>query len=168
VISADGIIKGVSPSTKWRHRPGAALGRPAGPLKYIEKGRSPIPGADSIRKGLMACIGGLLLVCCSCWYITRPPASIRPGLLLNMLILMGIMAYFKATLSMPASPASSSRSAWRDANVLVLNASRGTQPGQVAQVGHRRWFQKAFWTIFDSNLTTVISAVFLFQFGTGP
>ncbi len=56
-----------------------------------------------------------------------------------------------------------------DANVLIFERIReelksGKSPKSAIDAG----FKKAFWTIFDSNLTTVISAVFLFQFGTGP
>jgi preprotein translocase subunit SecD len=92
------------------------------------------------------------------------------ALLLNMLILMGIMAYFKATLSMPGiAGIILSIGMAVDANVLVFERIReelnlGKSPKSAIDAG----FKKAFWTIFDSNLTTVISAIFLFQFGTGP
>ena len=92
------------------------------------------------------------------------------ALLLNMLILMGIMAYFKATLSMPGiAGIILSIGMAVDANVLIFERIReelnlGKSPKSAIDAG----FKKAFWTIFDANLTTVISAVFLFQFGTGP
>jgi preprotein translocase subunit SecD len=87
-----------------------------------------------------------------------------------MLILMGIMAYFKATLSMPGiAGIILSIGMAVDANVLIFERIReelnmGKSPKSAIDAG----FKKAFWTIFDANLTTVISAVFLFQFGTGP
>jgi preprotein translocase subunit SecD len=92
------------------------------------------------------------------------------ALLLNMLILMGIMAYFKATLSMPGiAGIILSIGMAVDANVLIFERIReelnlGKSPKSAIDAG----FKKAFWTIFDANVTTVISAVFLFQFGTGP
>jgi preprotein translocase subunit SecD len=92
------------------------------------------------------------------------------ALLLNMLILMGIMAYFHATLSMPGiAGIILSIGMAVDANVLIFERIReelalGKSPKSAIDAG----FKKAFWTIFDANLTTVISAVFLFQFGTGP
>jgi preprotein translocase subunit SecD len=92
------------------------------------------------------------------------------ALLLNMVILMGIMAYFHATLSLPGiAGIILSIGMAVDANVLIFERIReelkaGKSPKSAIDAG----FKKAFWTIFDSNLTTVISAVFLFQFGTGP
>ena len=92
------------------------------------------------------------------------------ALMLNMLILMGIMAYFHATLSMPGiAGIILSIGMAVDANVLIFERIReelalGKSPKSAIDAG----FKKAFWTIFDANLTTVISAVFLFQFGTGP
>jgi preprotein translocase subunit SecD len=92
------------------------------------------------------------------------------ALLLNMIILMGIMAYFHATLSLPGiAGIILSIGMAVDANVLIFERIReelkaGKSPKSAIDAG----FKKAFWTIFDSNLTTVISAVFLFQFGTGP
>jgi preprotein translocase subunit SecD len=173
VISGDGIIHGRFTVDEVDDivlvlRSGAL---PA-PLKYIEERTiGPSLGADSIRKGLMACLGGILLVVLFMlvYYRAAGLNSIL-ALLLNMLILMGIMAYFKATLSMPGiAGIILSIGMAVDANVLIFERIReeltaGKSPKSAIDAG----FKKAFWTIFDSNLTTVISAVFLFQFGTGP
>jgi len=173
VISGDGIIHGRFTIDEVDDivlvlRSGAL---PA-PLKYIEERTiGPSLGADSIRKGLLACLGGLLLVVLFMlvYYRAAGLNSIL-ALLLNMLILMGIMAYFKATLSMPGiAGIILSIGMAVDANVLIFERIReelkaGKSPKSAIDAG----FKKAFWTIFDSNLTTVISAVFLFQFGTGP
>jgi preprotein translocase subunit SecD len=172
VISGDGIIKGRFTVDEVDDlvlvlRSGAL---PA-PLKYIEERTiGPSLGADSIRKGLMAALGGLLLVVFFMLVYYRA-AGINSvlALLLNMLILMGIMAYFRATLSMPGiAGIILSIGMAVDANVLIFERIReelatGKSPKSAIDAG----FKKAFWTIFDSNLTTVISAVFLFQFGTG-
>jgi len=142
------------------------------PLKYLEERTiGPSLGADSIRKGLLAAIGGLVLVVFFMLLYYRG-AGINSvlALILNMLILMGIMAYFKATLSMPGiAGIILSIGMAVDANVLIFERIReelaaGKSPKSAIDAG----FKKAFITIFDSNLTTVISAVFLFQFGTGP
>ena len=125
---------------------------------------------DAIGRRLVR-IGGLLLVVTFMLVYYRA-AGINSvlALLLNMLILMGIMAYFKATLSMPGiAGIILSIGMAVDANVLVFERIReelnmGKSPKSAIDAG----FKKAFWTIFDANLTTVISAVFLFQFGTGP
>ncbi|TFG79860.1 MAG: protein translocase subunit SecD, partial [Chrysiogenales bacterium] len=173
VISGDGIIKGRFTIDEIDDivlvlRSGAL---PA-PLKYIEERTiGPSLGADSIRKGLAACLGGLLLVVLFMLVYYRA-AGINSilALLLNMLILMGVMAYFKATLSLPGiAGIILSIGMAVDANVLIFERIReelslGKSPKSAIDAG----FKKAFWTIFDANLTTVISAIFLFQFGTGP
>jgi len=173
VISADGIIKGRFSQDEVDDlvlvlRSGAL---PA-PLKYIEERTiGPSLGADSIRKGLTAALGGLLLVILFMLVYYRA-AGINSvlALVLNMLILMGIMAYFRATLSLPGiAGIILSIGMAVDANVLIFERIReelaaGKSPKSAIDAG----FKKAFWTIFDANLTTVISAVFLFQFGTGP
>jgi protein-export membrane protein, SecD/SecF family len=173
VISADGIIKGRFTMDEVDDlvlvlRSGAL---PA-PLKYIEERTiGPSLGADSIRKGLTAALGGLLLVILFMLVYYRA-AGINSvlALVLNMLILMGIMAYFRATLSLPGiAGIILSIGMAVDANVLIFERIReelaaGKSPKSAIDAG----FKKAFWTIFDANLTTVISAVFLFQFGTGP
>jgi preprotein translocase subunit SecD len=173
VISGDGIIHGRFTVDEVDDivlvlRSGAL---PA-PLKYIEERTiGPSLGADSIRKGLAACIGGLLLVVLFMlvYYRAAGLNSIL-ALMLNMVILMGIMAYFHATLSLPGiAGIILSIGMAVDANVLIFERIReelkaGKSPKSAIDAG----FKKAFWTIFDSNLTTVISAVFLFQFGTGP
>ena len=142
------------------------------PLKYIEERTvGPSLGADSIRKGLTAAIGGLLLVILFMLVYYRG-AGINSvlALLLNMLILMGIMAYFRATLSLPGiAGIILSIGMAVDANVLIFERIReeldaGKSPKSAIDAG----FKKALTTIIDANLTTVISAVLLFQFGTGP
>lgn len=173
VISGDGIIKGRFTVDEVDDlvlvlRSGAL---PA-PLKYIEERTiGPSLGADSIRKGLTAALGGLLLVVLFMLVYYRAAGfNSVLALLLNMLILMGIMAYFHATLSMPGiAGIILSIGMAVDANVLIFERIReelqaGKSPKSAIDAG----FKKAFWTIFDANLTTVISAVFLFQFGTGP
>jgi preprotein translocase subunit SecD len=173
VISGDGIIHGRFTVDEVDDivlvlRSGAL---PA-PLKYIEERTiGPSLGADSIRRGLMACFFGLLLVVLFMLVYYRA-AGINSilALILNMLILMGIMAYFHATLSMPGiAGIILSIGMAVDANVLIFERIReelkaGKSPKSAIDAG----FKKAFWTIFDANLTTVISAVLLFQFGTGP
>ncbi|MDR3243131.1 MAG: MMPL family transporter, partial [Elusimicrobiota bacterium] len=56
-----------------------------------------------------------------------------------------------------------------DANVLILERIREElRAGKSARLAVDTGYQKVFWTIFDANTTTLIAAVFLFQFGTGP
>ncbi len=141
-------------------------------MKYLEERTvGPSLGADSIKKGITASIGGLILVILFMLVYYRA-AGINSvlALLLNMVIMMGILAYFRATLSMPGiAGIILSIGMAVDANVLIFERIReelalGKSPKSAIDAG----FKKAFWTIFDSNLTTVMAAVFLFQFGTGP
>ncbi|HET6373681.1 MAG TPA: SecD/SecF family protein translocase subunit, partial [Candidatus Polarisedimenticolia bacterium] len=92
------------------------------------------------------------------------------ALLLNVLLLMGTMAYFGATLTLPGiAGVILTFGMALDANVLIFERIREElRNGKTVRSAVEAGFQKAFWTIFDSNLTTVIAALLLFQFGTGP
>ncbi len=129
----------------------------------------PSLGADSIRKGLIACIAGMLLVVAFMLvYYKGAGVNSVLALILNMVILMGILAAFRATLTLPGIAGIILTIGMAvDANVLVFERIKeelnlGKSPKSAIEAG----FKKAFWTIFDSNLTTVIAAIFLFQFGT--
>ena len=92
------------------------------------------------------------------------------ALILNVVILFGALAYFKATLTLPGiAGIILSIGMAVDANVLIFERIKeeraaGKNVPSAIQLG----FSRAFSAIFDSNLTTIISAIFLFQFGTGP
>ena len=146
-----------------------ALPAPLKPL--FERTIGPSLGADSIRKGLVAAITGLILVILFMLFYYRA-AGINSivALLLNIIILMGVLAYFKATLTLPGIAGIILTIGMAvDANVLVFERIKedlrlGKSPKSAIDSG----FKKAFVTIFDANLTTIIAAIFLFQFGTGP
>ena len=92
------------------------------------------------------------------------------ALTLNIVILMGVLAYFRATLTLPGIAGIILTIGMAvDANVLIFERIKedlrlGKSPKSALDSG----FKKAFVTIFDANLTTIIAAIFLFQFGTGP
>ena len=92
------------------------------------------------------------------------------ALLLNFFILMGIMSYFQFTLTLPGIAGIALTLAMAvDANVLILERIREElNIGKTSRVAVDAGYDKAFVTILDSNITTLIAAVFLFQFGTGP
>jgi preprotein translocase subunit SecD len=91
-------------------------------------------------------------------------------LIFNVVILMGVLAAFKASLTLPGLAGIVLTIGMAvDANVLIFERIReelrlGKTPRTAVEAG----YDKAFWTIFDSNITTLIAALFLFQFGTGP
>jgi preprotein translocase subunit SecD len=90
--------------------------------------------------------------------------------MLNMLLLLGAMAAFKATLTLPGIAGIVLTIGMAvDANVLIFERTKeelrmGKTPRAAVEAG----YEKAFLTILDSNITTLVAALFLFQFGTGP
>jgi len=92
------------------------------------------------------------------------------ALILNIIIIMGVLAYFKANLTLPGIAGIILTVGMAvDANVLVFERIREelTQ-GKSVLSSIASGFSRAFRTILDANITTVIAAIFLFQFGTGP
>ncbi len=142
------------------------------PLKYLqERTIGPSLGADSIRKGLYASLFGLILVMVF-MLVYYKGAGINSviALIFNLIILMGVMAYFNATLTVPGIAGIILTIGMSvDANVLIFEKIKeDLRAGKAPKSSIDSGFKKAFVTIFDANLTTVIAAVFLFQFGTGP
>jgi preprotein translocase subunit SecD len=92
------------------------------------------------------------------------------ALILNIIILFGALAYFRATLTLPGiAGIILSIGMAVDANVLIFERIKEEQAlGKGVRNAIAQGFSRAFSAIFDSNLTTIISAIFLFQFGTGP
>ena len=128
-------------------------------------------GEDSIRAGLMAGGVGLLLIFIfMAVYYKWSGMLANLALVLNLFLLLGVMAAFHATLTMPGIAGIILTIGMAvDANVLILERMReenrlGKSPRMVVEQG----YDKAFSAILDGNLTTIIAAVFLFQFGTGP
>ncbi len=142
------------------------------PLKYLEERTiGPSLGADSIRKGLYASLLGLILVMVFMLvYYKGAGINSVVALIFNLIILMGVMAYFKATLTVPGIAGIILTIGMSvDANVLIFEKIKeDLRAGKAPKSAIDSGFKKAFVTIFDANLTTIIAAVFLFQFGTGP
>jgi preprotein translocase subunit SecD len=92
------------------------------------------------------------------------------ALVLNLIILLGTLAYLRATLTMPGIAGIILSVAMSvDANVLIFErVKEELRAGKTVRVAIDFGYQKAFRTILDSNVTTLIAAAFLFQFGTGP
>ncbi len=129
----------------------------------------PSLGADSIRSGLISCLVGLFLVVAfMLWYYKGAGVNSIIALALNILLLLGILAFIKATLTLPGIAGIILTMGMAvDANVLIFERIKedlrnGKSPKSAIDSG----FKKAFVTIFDSNLTTVIACLFLFYFGT--
>ncbi len=141
-------------------------------IKYLEERTiGPSLGADSIRKGLSAGIIGLILVMgFMLFYYKLSGINAIIALILNIVILFGTLAYFRATLTLPGIAGIILTIGMAvDANVLIFERIREELSGGKSIMSSiASGFSRAFRTILDANLTTVIAAVFLFQFGTGP
>ena len=141
-------------------------------IKYLEERTiGPSLGADSIRKGLSATIMALILIMIfMIFYYRLSGINAVIALTLNIIILMGTLAYFKAVLTLPGIAGIILTIGMAvDANVLVFERIREElSSGKAILSSISSGFSRAFKTILDANVTTIIAAIFLFQFGTGP
>ncbi|TET42680.1 MAG: protein translocase subunit SecD [Elusimicrobia bacterium] len=142
------------------------------PVNIIENRTvGPSLGRDSVRAGVVAT--GIGLICVMLFMVIYYRLSglvVDLALILNLIILLGMMAYFRATLTLPGIAGIILIIGMSvDANVLIFERIREElRAGKTVRVAIDSGYQKAFRTILDSNLTTLIAAAFLFQFGTGP
>ncbi|MEK6682693.1 MAG: protein translocase subunit SecD [Nitrospirota bacterium] len=131
----------------------------------------PSLGKDSIQKGVTsAIIGGILVVIFMLIYYKLSGVIANIALALNIIILLGAMAGLGATLTLPGIAGIALTIGMAvDANVLVYERIREElRHGRTPRAAVGMGFDRAFVTIFDSNLTTLITAFVLYLFGTGP
>ena len=115
-------------------------------------------------------IGFVLLVAAILVYYKGAGINAVLALLLNLVILLGMMAFFHATLTLPGIAGIILTLGMAvDSNVLVFERIREElRDGKTPRAAIENGFSRAFGTIIDTHMTTIISALFLFQFGTGP
>jgi len=139
----------------------------------IEENRTvgPSLGQDSINSGVKAAgIGLLLIIIFMVFYYRVSGLIANIALASNFIIIIGIMSQFEATLTLPGIAGIILTIGMSvDANVLIFERVReeirmGRTPMNALSYG----YEKAFSTIMDANITTIIAAIVLFQFGTGP
>ncbi len=144
---------------------------PAG-IQYLEERTiGPALGSDSVRQGLLAGLVAIVAIMAFLVVFYRLSGlNALAALILNIVLLFGALAYFHATLTLPGiAGIILSIGMAVDANVLIFERIKEEQAvGKGVRNAIAQGFGRAFSAIFDSNLTTIISAVFLFQFGTGP
>jgi len=142
------------------------------PVKVIEERVvGPTVGEDSIRDGFRAsAIGFLLVVLFMLVYYRASGFVAIIALALNLLLLLGVMAYLRATLTLPGMAGIIlSLAIAVDANVLIFERIREElRLGKPIKTALSVGYDRAFSAILDSHVTTLISSAFLFQFGTGP
>jgi preprotein translocase subunit SecD len=144
----------------------------AAPMHFVEERTiGPSLGAQNIQKGVSATLWGLGIVVLFMLVFYRMfGVFANIALALNILLLMTILSMFGATLTLPGIAGIVLTIGMAvDANVLIFSRIReelknGSSPQQAIYAGYER----AFITILDSNLTTLIVAVILFAIGTGP
>lgn len=142
------------------------------PVKILENRTvGPSLGKDSIESGIRSfIIGGVVLVIFIVIYYKWSGVVANLALALNVVLLLGALAYFGASLTLPGIAGIVLTVGMAiDANVIIYERIReelriGKTPRAAIEAG----FSKAMSTIVDSNLTTLIAAIVLFQFGTGP
>jgi preprotein translocase subunit SecD len=128
-------------------------------------------GSDSIHKGVMASLIGFgLVVIGMLVYYRRSGINAVVTLLANLILLLGFMGKVGATLTLPGIAGVILTIGMAvDANILIFERIREElRAGKTVRAAIDSGFSKVFWTIFDTNTTTLIAAAFLFQFGTGP
>jgi preprotein translocase subunit SecD len=142
-------------------------------IKYLEERTvGPSLGADSIREGVRASVSSLIVVMIFLVvYYRLSGVNAVVALILNLVILMAFMAYTPgAVLTLPGiAGVVLTIGMGVDSNVLVFERIReelraGKAPAAAVDLG----FSRAFLTIIDTHITTLVSAAFLFLFGTGP
>ena len=144
---------------------------PAGIVYLEERTVGPSLGRDSIEEGLRAGLIGFALVVLTMLVIyKRSGINAIVALGLNVVLVFGALAYFHATLTLPGIAGIILVIGMAvDANVLVFERIREElRAGRTVKSAIDSGFAKALSSIIDANVTTLIAALFLFQFGTGP
>jgi len=142
------------------------------PLKMLQNVTvGPSLGRDSIDAGLRAgIIGAILVIAFMIVYYKMSGLIADFALVLNIIYLIGVLSAFSATLTLPGIAGIILAIGMAvDSNVLMFERIREElRVGKTPRAAIDSGYDKAFWTIFDSHVTTLITAVVLFQFGTGP
>jgi SecD/SecF fusion protein len=142
------------------------------PTKIVEEAIvGPTLGKLAQNQGLLSSLGGLVLVVLfMLLYYSKGGIVANIALVFNIFFILGILAQFNASLTLPGIAGIVLTIGMAvDANVLIFERIKeeivhGRKLKDAIKVG----YQRAFWTIFDSNLTTLLTAFFLFMLGQGP
>jgi protein-export membrane protein SecD len=142
------------------------------PVRIVyEQVIGPSLGRDSIRNGIWAAIIGLVLVMLFMFsYYNLSGLLANLALVFNMIIVFAVLIIIRATLTLPGIAGFILSTAMAvDANVLIYERIREElDVGKTVKSAVDSGYRRAFVTILDSNLTTIIAGVVLYFFGTGP
>jgi preprotein translocase subunit SecD len=141
-------------------------------IHYLdEETVGPSLGADSIRQGVLAAVVGMTAVLVFMLiYYRGAGINADLALLLNLIILLGFLGFSHATLTLPGiAGVILTIGMGVDSNVLIFERIREElRAGKAPAAGVEQGFAHAWLTIVDTHVTTIVSAVILFLFGTGP
>ncbi len=148
-------------------------GKMPAPTKIVqEETVGPSLGAASIQAGFTACVVAfvLLMIFMCCFYGIIPGMVANLALILNFFFTFGILTSFQAALTMSGIAGMVlSLGMAVDANVLIYERTKEElKAGKQLKTALAEGYGNAFSAIFDSNLTSIITAVILYNFGTGP
>jgi preprotein translocase subunit SecD len=144
---------------------------PAGVVYNNERTIGPSLGADSIHAGIVAGLVGLAAVIAAMLlYYKRAGVNAVLALILNTVVLLAALSYFHAVLTLPGIAGVILTIGMAvDSNVLIFERIREElRAGKAIPAAVEAGFSKAWWTIVDTHVTTVVSCAFLFLFGEGP
>ena len=142
------------------------------PVRIIEQRTvGPSLGQDSIKQGIIATlISAALIVLFMIFYYRVAGMVADIALILNIVLTMATLAIFRATLTLPGiAGLVLSIGMAVDANILIHERIKEElRWGKTIRAAIDQGYHRAFSAIIDSNLTTLIAGIFLYQFGTGP
>ncbi len=141
-------------------------------MDYLEERTvGPSLGADSVRAGVTASVGGLVLVILfMLGYYRLTGLNALMSIVANLIILLGMMAYIGATMTLPGFAGFIlTIGIGVDSNVLIFERIKEElAAGKPMRAAINAGFDRVWWTIVDTHVASLIAAAFLFQFGTGP
>jgi preprotein translocase subunit SecD len=141
-------------------------------LTYLEERTiGPSLGADSIRSGIVASVVGLLLIVSFMLvYYKLSGINAVVAMIFNLIILLGLMAYVGAVMTLPGIAGFVlTMGIGVDSNVLIFERIKEElEAGRGVRASINAGFSRVFWTLVDTHVSALISAAFLFNFGTGP
>jgi|TARA_B100001094_G_scaffold163604_1_gene158346 preprotein translocase subunit SecD len=143
----------------------------AAPMKFVEERTvGPSLGKENIELGMKSILIGLTLVVLFMTFYYRVfGIAANISLLINLILITGIMSLLGATLTLPGIAGIVLTVGMAvDANVLIFARIREELKEKDPQTAIRDGFSRAFITIFDANVTTLIAALILYVIGTGP
>ena len=136
-----------------------------------ERTVGPSLGRDSIRKGVFASvIGYIAIMFCMVVYYRLSGVNAMVALSMDVVLVLGLMCYFGATLTLPGIAGLILTAGMAlDANILIFERIREElRLGKTVRSAVSLGFSRAFGTIVDTHVTTLVSGAFLYMFGTGP